>query len=109
MDVKTLQEFFEEILPKRFIPEKAVGIDVRVQINIIDAKKGNWIVTIENQELKTIEGTHPSPDLLLEMVEEDYLNLINGRISAEKAFMTGKIRFKGNIVLALKLRQAGFL
>lgn len=43
------------------------------------------------------------------MDEKDYLDLVNHRISAEKAFFTGKVQFKGNIALALKLREAGFL
>jgi putative sterol carrier protein len=30
-------------------------------------------------------------------------------MSGEKAFMTGKLQFKGNIALALKLREVGFL
>jgi len=37
------------------------------------------------------------------------MDLINGKISAEKAFITGKIEFKGNIGLALRLKEAGFL
>jgi putative sterol carrier protein len=43
------------------------------------------------------------------MAETDYIDLINGKMSGEKAFLTGKLRFKGNIALALKLRETGFL
>ena len=109
MEARTPENFFEDILPKRFKPENAVGINVTVQINIINAKRGNWTVAIKNQKLQTNEGIHTSPDLLLEMKEEDYMDLVNGKISGERAFMTGKIRFKGSIALALKLRQTGFL
>jgi putative sterol carrier protein len=37
------------------------------------------------------------------------MDLINGKMSAEKAFFTGKVKFKGDIGLALKLRETGFL
>ena len=108
-DAKTPKEFFEKVLPSRFKPEKAAGIDVTVQINITGPNGGNWVVTIKNQKLEAKEGTHPSPTLELKMEEEDYMNLMNGKISAEKAFMTGKLKFKGNIGLALRLRESGFL
>ena len=108
-DAKTPKEFFEKVLPSRFKPEKAAGIDVTVQINITGPNGGDWVVTIKNQKLEAKEGTHPSPTLELKMEEEDYMNLMNGKISAEKAFMTGKLKFKGKIGLALRLRESGFL
>jgi putative sterol carrier protein len=108
-EAKTPRQFFEEILPSRFKPEKAKDIDVKVQIMITGSELDEWIVVIKNQNLEVKEGRHPSPTLTLEMAREDYMDLINGRISGEKAFLLGKLKFKGNIGLALKLREAGFL
>jgi putative sterol carrier protein len=109
IEAKTPRQFFEEILPNRFKPEKAKDIDVEVQIIITGSELDEWIVIIRNQNLEVNEGRHPSPTLTLEMAREDYMDLINGRISGEKAFLLGKLKFKGNIGLALKLRKAGFL
>ena len=108
-ETKTPKEFFEEVLPKRFKPDKAGGIDVTVQVNITGPNGGSWIVTIKNQKLEVKEGTYPSPTLELNMAETDYMNLINGKISGEKAFLTGKLWLKGNMAIALKLRETGFL
>ena len=108
-EAKTPKEFFEKVLPSRFKPDKAADIDVTVQVKITGPNGGNWAVTIKNQKLEVKEGTHPSPTLSLEMAETDYIDLINGKMSGEKAFLTGKLRFKGNIALALKLRETGFL
>ncbi len=108
-EAKTPKEFFEKVLPKRFKPDKAAGIDVTVQINIIGPNGGDWVVTIKNQKLELEEGIHPSPTLELKMAETDYMDMVNGEMSGEKAFLTGKLRFKGNITLALKLRETGFL
>jgi putative sterol carrier protein len=108
-ETKTPKEFFEEVLPRRFKPDKALGIDVTVQVNITGPNGGDWVVTIKNQKLEVKEGTHPSPTLELNMAETDYMDLVNGKMSGEKAFLTGKLRFKGNIALALKLRETGFL
>jgi putative sterol carrier protein len=108
-EAKTPKEFFEKVLPSRFKPDKALGIDVIVQVNITGPNGGDWVVTIKNQKLEAKEGTHPSPTLELDMAETDYIDLVNGKMSGEKAFLTGKLRFKGNIALALKLRETGFL
>jgi len=109
MEAKNPKDFFENALPQRFKPEKSMGIDVVAQINVTGPDGGNWIVTIKNQKLQAIEGTHPSPTLTLKMNENDFMELVNGRLSAEKAFFTGRVQFKGNISIALKLREAGFL
>ena len=109
MDSSTPQDFFENALPQRFKPEKAVGIDVVTQINVTGVEGGNWVVTIKDQKLQVKEGTDQSATLTLKMNGNDFLDLVNGKLSAEKAFFTGKVQFKGNIAVALKLRDAGFL
>jgi putative sterol carrier protein len=109
MKVETPKEFFKKVLPSRFKPDKAAGIDVTVQVKITGPNGGDWVVTIKNQKLEVEKGTHSSPTLTLEMAETDYMDLVNGEMSGEKAFLTGKLRFKGNIALALKLRETGFL
>ncbi len=109
MGASTPREFFEKVLPQQFKPEKAAGVDVTVQVCITGVNGGDWAVTIKDQKLAVTEGVHPSPNLSLKMNEKDYVDLVNHRISAEKAFFSGKVHFKGNIALALKLRDAGFL
>jgi len=109
MEAKTPKEFFEKVLPSRFNPSKAQGVDVTVQVNITGPNGGAWAVTIKDQKLEAKEGTHPSPTIAISMAEAEYMDVVNGKMSAEKAFLTGKIQFKGNIVLALKLREMGFL
>lgn len=80
-----------------------------VQVTVTGENGGDWVVTIKNQKLTVAEGVHPSPNLSLKMTAKDFTDLVNRKISAEKAFFSGKVQFKGNIALALKLRDAGFL
>jgi putative sterol carrier protein len=108
MEPKTPIEFLEKELPARFKPEKTEGVDVTVQLNIEGPQGGKWVATIRDKKLSVTKGTDPSPVLALTMKDNDFMDLINKKISAEKAFFTGKIQFKGNITLALKLRDAGF-
>ena len=109
MEAKTPKEFFEKALPSRFKPDKAAGIDVIAQLNLTGPNGGEWVVTIKDQKLHVTEGTHPSPTLTLKITENDFMDIVNGKLSAEKAFFTGRVQFKGNISMALKLKDAGFL
>ena len=109
MEAKTPKEFFEKDLQARFKPDKATGIDFIAQLNLTGINGGEWVVTLKDQKLQVTEGTHPSPSLTLKMAENDFMDIVNGKLSAEKAFFTGKIQFKGNISMALKLKDTGFL
>ena len=44
-------------------------------------------------------------DLTLTMGEDILLKLVAGKVSAQMAFMTGKLKLKGNIGLAMKLQS----
>ncbi len=108
MEVKTPEEFFEKQLPARFKPENASGVDSVIQISLSGGQKEqDWVVSIKNQKLQVSKGTNTSASLSLRVTESDFLDMINGKLSAEKAFFTGRVRFNGNINLALKLRDAG--
>jgi len=109
MEANSPKEFFEKVLPARFKPEKAAGIDVVAQLNLTGDKAGNWVVTIKDQKLQVKEGTSASPNLTMKMTDNDFMDVVNGKSGVEKAFFTGKIHFEGNLGLALKLKDAGFL
>jgi putative sterol carrier protein len=109
MEVKTPKEFFDTVLPSRFKPDKAKGIDVTAQVNLNGPNGGDWIVIIREQKINVRNGNHPSPKLTIGMTDADFLDLVNDKLSAQKAFFKGKIKFKGDIAIALELRDAGFL
>jgi len=66
-------------------------------------------VTIKDQKLDIKQGVHPSPSLSIKMADTDFVDMINGKLSGERAFMTGKLKFKGSMGLALKLKDIGFM
>ncbi len=108
-EAKTPKEFFEKNLQERFNPEKAKDIDIVTQAKITGPDGGDWTVTIKCQKLQVTEGVNPAATLTLQINQQDFMDIVNDKLSAEKAFFTGRIHFKGNIALALKLKDAGFL
>jgi putative sterol carrier protein len=108
-EIKTPQEFFDKVLPAKFDPNKAAGFEAIMQMSIAGPSGGEWIVTIKDQKLDTKQGVHPSPTLSIKMADTDFVDMMNGKLSGERAFMTGKLKFKGSMVLAMKLKDIGFM
>jgi putative sterol carrier protein len=106
---KTPKEFFEKEAPAKAKPEKLKDINAITQINLSGPLGGSWTVIIKDQKLQITEGIHAAPTLTLKMQDKDFMDIVNGKISAEKAFFTGRVQFNGNISVALKLKDAGFL
>ncbi len=109
MEVKTPKEFFEKVMPEKFDSNKAVGIDCVVQMSLSGDNGCDWIIIIKNQKIEIKEGTHESPTITIKMKDTDYVNMANGKLSGERAFMTGKLKFKGSMATALKLKGLGIL
>ncbi len=109
MEAKTPKQFLEEVLPCKFKPEKAADFDITAQLNLTGPNGGNWVLTLKNQTLKVTEGKHPSPTLTLTVADTDFMDLVNGKLKTTQAFFGGKIHLSGNVVLALKLKDAGLL
>jgi putative sterol carrier protein len=109
MEAKTPKQFLEEILPSKFKPEKADDFDVTAQLNLTGPNGGSWVLTLKNKILKISEGIHPSPTLTLTIADTDFMDLVNGKLKSAQAFFSGKIHLSGNLVLALKLKDAGLL
>ena len=109
MEIKTPKEFFEKTLPEMFDSSKAAGLDVVVQLNITGDNGGDWHLIIKDQKLEVKEGTHEKPVITVKMKDTDYVDMINGKITGDKAYMTGKLRFKGNIAIGMKLKGLGIM
>ena len=58
---------------------------------------------IANESIEVQMGTHASPNITITMKEKDYLDMVNGKLNGQTAFMTGKLKIAGDMGLALKL------
>jgi len=109
MEVSTPREFIETVLPQKFDPEKAAGLTAVVQMKIAGDNGGEWFITIKDNKLDVNQGTNPAANITLSMKDVDYVALVNGKLSGQKAFMTGKLKFKGDMALGMKLQKLGFI
>jgi putative sterol carrier protein len=61
--------------------------------------------TIANETINVQLGKHTAPNVTITMKEGDYLDMINGKLNGQMAFMTGKLKLAGDMGLALKLQS----
>jgi putative sterol carrier protein len=109
MTVKTPREFFEKVLPSKFDPSKAAGVEAIIQMNITGDNGGNWTITIKDQKMEVKEGIDPSPAIEIKIAGADFVALIDGKIGALGAFMSGKIHFNGSLALGMRLMDMGVI
>lgn len=80
--------------------DKAKKIGGVFQWNISDPK-GDYVIDLK--ELKAYKGVAPKADVTLTLKESDFLDLMSGKGNGQQMFMSGKIKFKGNMGLVMKL------
>ena len=107
MAIEQPKDWFEKQLPEtvKDDPSKVEGFDGVLCFTIKGDKGGTWSVEIRNLELNITEGEHEKPDILVTMKDNDFVNFINGKLNGQMAFMTGKLKVKGNMQLAMKLNK----
>ena len=105
MPINEPREWFERELPAavQADPKKIEGFDGTLLFNIAGDKGGAWTLDIRNQQLSIKAEAVPTPDISITMKEGDFVNFINKKLSGQMAFMTGKLKVKGNMQLAMKL------
>jgi len=96
-----VQEFFDA-LPSKVDPAKTVGMNNSFVFDI--AGIGAWTVTVADGAVSVAEGAHEA-DCTLSASEETLMKIARGEANATTAYMTGKLKIKGDMGAALKLQK----
>ncbi|HLR42691.1 MAG TPA: SCP2 sterol-binding domain-containing protein [Pseudogracilibacillus sp.] len=75
------------------------------QFNINDEEPGVYQLILKGADSYTIEGEEETSDCTLQLAGDDFVKLANGELNGTQAFMSGKLKIKGNMGLALKLQS----
>ncbi|MEZ4287866.1 MAG: SCP2 sterol-binding domain-containing protein [Polyangiales bacterium] len=105
MTVSSTAEYFDT-LNNRFVPEAAEGVNAVFQYDLSGDDGGKWVVKIENGQLTSVEkGETEKPTLTIMMEAGNFIQMSNGDLDGTKAFMTRKLKVKGNIAMAQKMKK----
>jgi len=83
--------------------ERAQDEEVVFQFHLTGEEAGDWQVEVNHGVCTVSQGVHPSPTVTLTMKGEDWAAMAAGELSGPKAFMTGRLKLKGDMFAAQKL------
>ena len=97
----TVQEFFDA-LPSKVDQAKTAGMNNSYVFDITEV--GTWTVTVADGAVSVAQGEHEA-DCTISAGEETLMKIASGDANATTAYMTGKLKIKGDMGAALKLQK----
>ena len=105
MSVATAREYFEqripEIIQERPDTLKSIGAVYEFQITGDDG--GTWTLNLKDDPATIEEKNSGDADCTVVMQDMAFVEMVNGALKPQMAFLTGKLKVTGNMGLALKL------
>lgn len=98
----TVKETFDA-MPTRFKADRAQGVSAIVQYDITGEGGGTYHVQIASGACTVNEGPAASPQLTLTMAAQDWVDMVTGKLNPQMAFMSGKLKHKGDMSLLMRL------
>src|SRR6476469_4814315 len=96
-----IREFFDN-LPARADATKTAGMNNSYLFDIEGA--GTWLVTVDEGVISVVEGEGEA-DATISTNEENFAKIVAGELNPTTAYMTGKLKIKGDMGAAMKLQK----
>src|SRR5262249_25620508 len=98
----TVKETFDQ-MASRFKADRAAGTNAVIQYNVSGEGGGTWNAAIKDGACTVKEGAVTNPNLTLDIAVQDWLDMLSGKQNGQMLFMSGKLKIKGDMGLAMKL------
>ncbi len=105
--VTSVKDVFERHIPARLQskPDVVAKINAVYQFVISGPGGGSWSVDCTAPGGQVRPGPSPTAKCTVTATDADFLAIVNGKLNAQMAFMSGKLKIQGDMGLALKLTQ----
>ncbi len=84
-----------------FQPHIADGLVCNFGLNITGMEGFDGVICINNTTCDYMDN-HPNPDVIVSATDDVWKQIVKGTTTAQRAFMTGQIKVRGNFVLLSK-------
>jgi putative sterol carrier protein len=84
-------------------PELSEQISGIFEFQLRGADGGTFTLDLSEKPPQVMEGSTQGADVIVQMTDQDFLSLYNGRLNGLSAFFSGRMRVKGNMNLAFQL------
>ncbi len=107
MAAESVKDVFEKHMPEKFKakPDLAEKINAVYQFNISGPNGGQWQVDCTKPGAAISPGVASAAKCTVVATDADFLAIVNGKMNAQMAFMSGKLKIQGDMGLAMKLQQ----
>ena len=107
MPIETLADLLD-MYQRKFKPEKAEDIDATIQLSITGEGGGEHTLVIHDQTLTISDGQAENPDLTVTCDFDNWLKMNLGEANPMVLMMSGKMKVKGSVPMAMKFQQLFF-
>ena len=101
---QTVRELLE-LMPGALNPAAAAGLALTYQFEINGSENFTAYLRIEDQQAVFHEGPAERPEVIIRAPAEVWLAVSRGELNGAQAFMTGKFKATGNLMLLMKLQS----
>ena len=98
-------ERFAEELRNRIDTTKSAGMTATYQFVVADDPEGQVYTRIVDGDIEVVAGEAPQSDIVLTATAADWNSILHGELSGQMAFLTGKLKIRGDMGLAMKLQS----
>ncbi|POP72495.1 MULTISPECIES: SCP2 sterol-binding domain-containing protein [Pseudomonas] len=93
-----------QTMKNKFNPAAAAGLDLIFGFDITDEDK-QYALIVKDGTCELQEGKNPDANVTLLMESEILKGIVSGETDGMQAFMGGKLRAEGDMMLAMKLSE----
>ena len=85
-------------------PEKIKDWNATYQWVLDGDGGGSWFAKFADGSVDVQQGEAENPDITISANASDWVDIVNGKLNGQMAFLSGKLKIKGDMSLAMKLQ-----